>query len=172
MALQSTIEIYIGGDQLKAFKEFRLEQRIDAHHHLEVVCRTDVLEDASGELSTETKNFLGEVLTLKVGSLDGISLYKELEFKGVVTSITSTRGFQYQHGDVVVITAMSASVLTDDGPHHASFSDTPLSGIVERTFQDYDKSKVELSVSPGNTDALHYSVQSGESAFGYASRLA
>ncbi|MFD0864049.1 phage baseplate assembly protein V, partial [Sungkyunkwania multivorans] len=35
-----------------------------------------------------------------------------------------------------------------------------------------DKSKVELSVSPGNTDALHYSVQSGESAFGYASRLA
>ena len=60
MALQSHTQIYIGSNPVNSFKQFVLDQDINAHHLLKLQCRTDVLEKLEGELSNVTRNYLGE----------------------------------------------------------------------------------------------------------------
>ncbi len=172
MALQSTTSIYIGGNEIATFKRFVLHQQLDSHHMLELVCRMDVLEDLSTDLGESSKNFLGETLTVQVSALDNFEGYKELEFKGLVTQIKTIKGYEASSGDEIVIKAQSPTFLADDGPHYASYNDVSLSEILDKTFRDYDASKLELLVQPNNDNPLHYSVQHNESAYDYTSRLA
>ena len=122
MALQSQTEIYIGSTKIESFKRFVLNQDINAHHFLQLECRTDVLEELNSEISNITKNYLGETIKLQVASLSGYSEYKELLFKGVVTSITNKKGYNNQH--MVTITAQSPTVLCDDGANYNSYIDS------------------------------------------------
>jgi len=172
MALQSTTKIFIGGTEITAFQRIILQQQIDSHHIFEIVCRMDVLEKLSTELAAESKNFLGETLTMEIASLDGFSGYKKLEFKGVVTQVKSVKGYTQGTGDTVVIKAQSPTFLADDGPHYESYNDMSISEIIEKTFREYDKSKLEIQIDPINDDSIHYSVQHHESCYAYASRLA
>ncbi|MBQ4821278.1 phage baseplate assembly protein V [Aquimarina sp. MMG016] len=172
MALQSKTQIFIGGTKITAYKKLMLHQEIDAHHTLELVCRMDVLEDLLQDIASESKNYLGQIITVQVSSLGGFSGYKELEFKGIVTSVNSTKGFHQQNGDLITIQAHSCSIIADDGPNHASHIDEDLGSILSKTFQGYDQSKLETVFNPSNSDTLHYSVQHNESAYEYSSRLA
>lgn len=172
MALQSNIQFFIGGSCIHAFKELSLHQEIDAHHILTLMCRRDVLERISNEPEDESKDLLGQTIQLSVSSLNAIHGYEDLRFNGIVTEIKSTKGFLNQTGDLIVITANSNSILTDDGPHYASYSDVDLVSILNTVFQKYDRSKLSTIIKPQLTSPLHYSVQNGESSYQYASRLA
>ena len=172
MALQSTTTIFISGTEIEAFKSIELHQSIDAHHRLELVCRMDVLENLTQALGESSKNYLGETITLQTSALDDINGYRTLEFKGIVSQITTIKGHEASSGDEIVITALSPTFIADDGPHYASYNDVSLAEILDRTFSDYDRSKLEVLIQPNNTATLHYSVQNGESAYNYASRLA
>ncbi len=172
MALQSQLEIFIGGTPITAFKSFTLDQEIGKHHDFELVCRTDVLQKLSGDIISETKDFLGETIIVQIGALGFGGGYKELAFKGVVTSVDGIKGFQNRKGDTVVISGKSSCIIADDGPHYASHHDVPLSDILQKTFQGYDASKLTLDFNPVNKEALHYSVQQHESSYEYAARLA
>ncbi|WP_298320663.1 phage baseplate assembly protein V [uncultured Aquimarina sp.] len=172
MALQSTTQIFIGGSPINAYKRLMLHQEIDAHHILELVCRMDVLENITGDIASQTKNYLGQIITVQISSLGTLSGYREFEFKGVVTSVNSTMGFHQQNGDLVTIKAHSCSIIADDGPHYNSFNDVDLATILDETFKGYDQSKLETIFNPSGSDNIHYSVQHKESAFQYTSRLA
>ncbi|MBQ4822422.1 phage baseplate assembly protein V [Aquimarina sp. MMG016] len=172
MALQSNVKIYVGSTPIDAFKDLKLYQEIDAHQTLEITCRTDVLENISDKNNDESNDFLGQTITLMISSLDTINIYKELKFKGVVTEVKTTNGFHRQMGDSILIKAKSNSILTDDGPHYASYSDADLGSILSDVFQKYDRSKLTTEINPKFNDNLHYCVQQGESSFEYASRLA
>ncbi|PKV50744.1 uncharacterized protein involved in type VI secretion and phage assembly [Aquimarina sp. MAR_2010_214] len=172
MALQSNIQIFIGGTLIPTYKRLMLRQDLDSHHILELVCRMDVLEKLGGEMASESKNFLGEIITLQVSSSQGFSGYGELEFKGVVIKVNNTKGFDNGEEDTVEIKAQSASIIADDGPHFASHNDVGLAEILNKTFQGYDQSKLETSFNPTVTSNIHYSVQHNDSAYQYASRLA
>ncbi|WP_055446348.1 type VI secretion system Vgr family protein [Lacinutrix mariniflava] len=172
MALQSKTSIYISGKEITAFKRVMLHQQIDSHHIMELVCRMDVLEDLSQALGESSKNYLGETITLQTTSIDAFTGYKTLEFKGIVTQVKTVKGHEASSGDSVIIKAQSPTFIADDGPHYASYNDLTLSDILDRTFSDYDKSKLEVLIQPNNTTTLHYSVQNNESAYDYASRLA
>ncbi|WP_299223471.1 type VI secretion system Vgr family protein [uncultured Aquimarina sp.] len=171
MALQSNIQLFIGGVSIKAFKELTLKQEIDDHHTLEILCRRDVLEKKSDLNEDESNDFLGQTIILSVSSLDSLDIYKELKFNGVVAEVKVTNGFHQSMGDSILIKAKSNSILTDDGPHYASFSDENLESILTSVFQKYDRSKLNTTVSTRSNDALHYCVQNGESSFEFASRL-
>ncbi len=161
-------QIYIGDKLVPVYKSLVLSQEIDAHHDFKMVCRKDVLESSSQEIFGESKGFLGEKFVVILDSNSDNSL----QFKGIVTAINSIKGFYYGDGDLIEVKGKSASIIADDGPHFSSFLDYDLSEILQRTFKDYNKSILELNVSPENNSKIHYSVQQNESAFKYASRLA
>ncbi|MDC1161804.1 phage baseplate assembly protein V [Tenacibaculum sp.] len=172
MALQSITSILIGETEISAFKFLELQQNIDEHHTLELVCRMDVLENLENELANESKNFLGETITLQIAAAEGFETSHELQFKGIVTQIQTIKGHQVASGDEIIITAQSTTFLTNDGPHFASHNDVSLSEIINKTLEGYDTSKLEVVVQPQNDPTLHYSVQQNESAYNYVSRLA
>ncbi|WP_027394153.1 type VI secretion system Vgr family protein [Aquimarina latercula] len=171
MALQSNIQIFIGGVSIKAFKKLTLKQEIDDHHTLEILCRKDVLEKVSDLYEDESNDFLGQTIIISISSLDSVNVYKELKFNGVVTEVKVTNGFHQSMGDSILINAKSNSILTDDGPHYASFSDENLTSILTDVFQKYDRSKLNTTITTRFNNPLHYCVQQGESSFQFASRL-
>uniref|UniRef100_UPI000CDEB2DB type VI secretion system Vgr family protein n=1 Tax=Aquimarina sp. I32.4 TaxID=2053903 RepID=UPI000CDEB2DB len=83
----------------------------------------------------------------------------------------TVKGFEESQGDLICIKAKSASILADNFPHYASYSEVGLSDILQDTFQGYDLGKLETNFAPTNTSTIHYSVQHNESDFAYASRL-
>ncbi|WP_027392960.1 type VI secretion system Vgr family protein [Aquimarina latercula] len=172
MALQTTTQIFISGTPIQSYVSLKLGQAIDDHHTLQLICRADVVEQFSEELIGDSKEYLGGVIAVKISSVTDFGGYKELEFKGIVTKVMATKGFHQSSGDLVTIEAKSASILSDDGIHYASFNDVSLSDILDQTFQGYDKGKLETSFSPVSSNTIHYSVQHNQSAFSYASRLA
>ncbi|WP_103867038.1 type VI secretion system Vgr family protein [Aquimarina sp. I32.4] len=171
MAIQTTTTIYIANKQLSSYKRLQLHQEIDAHHSLELVCRTDAIEQLSDELIGESKEYIGSIITIQVSANSTVDSYRELEFKGVVTGVETVKGFEESQGDLICIKAKSASILADNFPHYASYSEVGLSDILQDTFQGYDLGKLETNFAPTNTSTIHYSVQHNESDFAYASRL-
>ncbi|MBQ4804845.1 hypothetical protein J8L88_18420 [Aquimarina sp. MMG015] len=172
MATDTQVQIFIDGDPIPAFKKLSLSQEIDAHHSFELVCRKDVLEEVTDHISGESINFLGAIFLLKIQSVNGFSENEILEFKGIVTSINTVKGFYQKTGDLIHILGKSCSIITDDGPHYASHQDIGISEILEKTFTGYDKGILQYNISPKKVTPIHYSVQKEESAFQYASRLA
>lgn len=174
MALQSTTLIGINGKEIKVFQELHLEQSIDSiHDELEIVFRMDTLEDVEQELATNSKEFLGETITLQTIPSEGFEgSYGELKFKGIITEVKTVKGHEVASGDKILITAQSPSFISDDGSHFASHNDVSLSDIINKSFEGYDTSKLEIDVRPQNDPTLHYSVQHDESAYDYASRMA
>lgn len=173
MAIQSTTKISIGSTVISSYKKLSITQGLAQHNTFELICRVDVLENISGEMTSETRNFLGETFLVEITSLGEYSGYKEFQFKGVVTEVNNSKGFQsHQEGDICIVKGYSASVLSDDGPHYCSFTDKGLLDILNDTFQSYDRAKLEMAFTPDYTKTLHYSVRSAESSFEYAKRLA
>ncbi|PIE48311.1 MAG: hypothetical protein CSA40_01095, partial [Flavobacteriales bacterium] len=172
MALQTITDLFIGDLPVTVFKSILLNQQIGAHHVLQIVCRMDVLEDMSLALGEQSKNFLGETLTMEIQSLEGFGTYKPLQFMGVVTQIKTIKGHEASNGDEIVITAQSPSFLADDGYHYKSHNEVSLSDIIGKTFESYDTSKLSLDIRPKDDITIDYSVQHHESSYAYARRLA
>lgn len=170
MALQSVTKIYIGSNEIRAFKRFRLIQKIGAHHVLNLECRTDVLEDLNETFLTIAKKYLGEILTLQVSSLSSFEHYKSLEFKGVVTSVSNKRGKNGEH--LLNIQTESPTVLCDAGKHFNSHLEKSLDTILTDVFQNCDITKLRTSFTPKYSSIIPYIVQQGESNWEYAQRLA
>ncbi|WP_034228330.1 type VI secretion system Vgr family protein [Aquimarina pacifica] len=170
MAVQATTSLFIGSKKITNFKSYTLDQFINDHHILEVICRMDVLDQLEESLANSSKNFLGQSISLEVISDNLFENYKPLQFTGVVVKIASRKGMNDRNE--VVITAYSPTIIADDGPHYASYCDTSLDDIVSTSFQEYDQSKLKTTIQAQNTGPILYSVQHNESNWQYISRLA
>ncbi len=170
MAAQSITSIFIGGKKIESFKNLALIQDINNHHTLQIECHMNVLEKATGELAQETKNFLGEQITLEISPKDKKDIKDSLQFLGVVTSIRNSKG--YLHSNIVTITAKSPTILADDGPHYHSFMEKDLNAIVQSAFSNYDSGKLSVTTQAKYSSTIPYSVQHKESNWNYVSRIA
>ena len=170
MAVQAITSLFIGSKQITNFKSYTLDQYINDHHVLEVVCRMDVLDQLGESLANSSKNFLGQSISLEVVSNNIFENYQPLQFKGVVAKIASRRGMNDKNE--VVITAYSPTIISDDGAHYSSYCEASLDVIVSESLQEYDRSKLSTTIQPQNTTPLLYSVQHNESNWQYVSRLA
>lgn len=169
MALLSKTSIYIKGELVPSFKQLHLDQRIDAHHTLEVVFRMETFEKKSKELGEKSKEFLGERMAVEIACVSEKSKHGTLEFKGVITEVNISRGSDSSLGDEITVVAKSTTFLADDGPHYTSFNEVRLSDVVSQVFNPY---KIDHLIKPRYTEAIHYCVQQNESNYAFVSRLA
>ncbi|QKX06107.1 hypothetical protein HN014_14720 [Aquimarina sp. TRL1] len=171
MATLTTTDISIGGSIITSYKELTIHQSLGAHHQLTLSCRTDVLEQLSEELIGGSKDFLGEVITVRIAASENYRRYREFLFKGVITRVETLKQ-HHQSGNHISLTAMSTSILAEDGQHTTSYLELGLTAILDTTFSGYDVGKLETAFAPRQSDTVHYSVQKNESNFAYAARLA
>ncbi len=172
MALETTTQIFISGTPIRSYVRLELKQEISLHHDLTLVCRADVVEGLSDQLIGDSKDHLGETITIRIAPTLEVGSYRELEFKGIIIKVQGAKGSEYGKSDMVIFHAKSTSILADDGAHYASFTDVGLAEILEDTFSEYDRGKLETRFSPTSSDTIHYAVQHNQSAFDFASRLA
>ena len=172
MALHTETTIFIGGEQILAYEQYTLNQNLGAHNTFELTCRLEMLENAAGEITADSQNFLGETITIRTVSAFESEDYSPFEFKGIITKVKNNKNVKKPNSDVIIFSGFSTSIIADDGRHYTSYIDTALPDILSTTFQAYDQSKLTTNINPTNSDVLHYSVQHKESAFTYASRLA
>lgn len=169
MALLSKTSIYIGRKEVRTFKNLYLDQRIDAHHSLEVVFHMETFESDSSELAEKSKEFLGKKIAIQIASISERSNLGVLEFKGIITEIKIVKGHDTGAGEEIIIGAKSSTILADDGAHYDSFSEMSLADIVDKTLRPY---QIDHDIAPRYTDVIQYCVQQNESAFTFIGRLA
>lgn len=170
MALQTTTTIFINRTQIPTFKSLELKQTIGFHHELKIVCRMDVLENSEGEIGSVSREYLGELITVETEAVAPYEGAGTFYFKGIVRNIKMIKGHAVSSGDQIIITAVSPSILADDGPHYASHNDVSLSGIIAASIEGYSD-KFSLTTNIQDEPTLHYSVQHNESCFQYINRL-
>ncbi len=175
MALQTEIQVSIGGEVIPFINSFSLKEDIGEHSSFKIAVRGDILEtELNGtSLLENSKNFLGQDCIIQVDDHGRDLGYTSLQFKGIVTHINSEKGKDGAGvGDIINIHGMSSSIIIDDGPHMSSALDTPLSEAIQNVLGIYDQSKLNINITPENDDTLMYSVQNQESGFQYMQRLA
>ncbi len=170
MDVQATTSLFIGGKEITNFKSYSLDQCINEHHVLEIICRMDVVDQLEESLANSSKNFLGQSIALEVISKNTFENYKPLQFKGVVVKIASKKGIN--NNNEVVITGYSPTIIADDGPHFSSYAETSLDEIVSTTLRTYDRSKLTVTTEAQYSSTVPYSVQHNESNWQYLTRLA
>ncbi len=172
MTLDKVIQIKIGDTFISNYQRFSLHQNISDHNDFELVCRTDSIEDIqSDHLGAVSKEFLGKDFILQITTTKGNSFSGDFNFKGIVTAVSLSDQEEYSRG-CVIIKGHSASILLEDGDTQASFLDTDLVTILERSISNYDKNTLHINLgSHLKNDTISYSVCSNESTFQYLRRL-
>ncbi|TPN82749.1 type VI secretion system Vgr family protein [Aquimarina algicola] len=168
----SNTTIFIEQLEIPIFQSLTIKQTLEKHHKLELLCRKDVLESATIEVASESKDFLGQTITVQAEPSINLADHGRFEFKGIITGIDSAKGFDHLSGDTILIEAKSTSIITDDGWHNASFAEMNLQDILLEVFSGYDRANLQTTFEPEYTDTILYSVQANESAFDYTKRLA
>ncbi len=162
MTLTFKTTILLDGKELPIFKELRLQQRIHAHHILEARIPLSALENEDYHDLLE-KSLAIEILTNNAQK----EKLGRLEFNGIITSITISRGSNVQ-GDELSIIASSKEILANDGPHYNCFHESKLDDIVKKTFSGYG---FDIKTKSTFKEVIDYTVQNHESAFNFIKRL-
>jgi uncharacterized protein involved in type VI secretion and phage assembly len=174
MALQSEYTIIISGQQIPVIKEFSLIEKMGEHTTFSLSVRADVLESSLDDTSLlgDSRQFLGQDISIQIHSIGGLEGYHEFEFKGLVTGVEMIKGFHSNSGDSILFEGESSSIVLEDGADYQSFTDKSLSNIILDAMGLYDQSKLNVAIAPENDNTLLYSVMNGESRFQYIKRLA
>ncbi|WP_452219463.1 type VI secretion system Vgr family protein [Lacinutrix salivirga] len=173
MALLSTTNISINGNPLPYYSSCSLHQEIGEHHTMELHCLLDTIQRFCDKNGLAIEDLLSQIITIETKSFTDLEHQGNFKFKGIITGLNYKKGLHSSEGDFVVIKAKSPTIISDDGPHHTSYSDMSFIDIMDKTFTSYDSSKLKINTSDSKlSEPLIYTVQYNESCFKFAQRLA
>jgi len=173
MAILSTTHIHIDGNLLPYYNSCSLNQEIGKHHTMDLHCLLETIDRFCKSNNQEIEELLGSIITIETKSYADIGFHGMLKFKGIITGLSYRKGLYSSEGDYVIIKAKSPTIIADDGPHHTSFNDMSFVDIIDQNFSNYDSSKLKINTNNSKlTEPLTYTVQSNESCFAFAQRMA
>src|SRR5690349_17206029 len=88
MADLSKVEILLNGKVINQFSSLFISQTLFDHHSFRLVCPTESIDGYDGEIFKKSKDFIGEVISFKITSVNATGT---LKFTGVITQIESSR---------------------------------------------------------------------------------
>lgn len=173
MAILSTTNININGNKLPYYNSCNLEQEIGKHHTMHLHCLIETIETFCADNNIEIDDLLGAPITIETSSFAKMDFLGALKFKGLITAINFQKGLYNNEGDYIEFNIQSPTILSDDGSHYTSYSEMSFVEIIKKNFNDYDASKLSVNTKNATLNSpLLYTVQSNESCFEFAQRLA
>lgn len=176
MALHTKIQITIGDTTLSVIDNFSLTENVGTHATFQIAIEGAHFtneQSASTTLLEGSNAFLGEPCTVLIEDLLETSKNTPFQFKGIITHLEGYRDSNDgEIREMVLISGMSSSILLDSGASMQSFSEQPLSEIVNKVVAGYNQSLLNIIIAPENDNSLLYSVQQYQSTFGYLQHLA
>ncbi|XZF14361.1 type VI secretion system Vgr family protein [Chitinophagaceae bacterium MMS25-I14] len=165
------LQIVIGGAVYLHYHSFSLQQSVSGHHTFTLVLAHDILQQAQDHNMEESRDFLGQTIsiTFNYRNLPGGS--PERRFKGIITKV----GFTQEHGSSgrIVLNGYSPAALLDSAPHTQSFTGISLQSLAAEIIkQGVSEQQMTAAVKTAYTDTLPYTCQYNESHYNYLARMA
>ncbi|MEP7170717.1 MAG: contractile injection system protein, VgrG/Pvc8 family, partial [Bacteroidota bacterium] len=162
MQENNIVNIRIHGYELPVvYRNLILTQPVCDHHEFSFVWNAGYFKsDANFQLKV-IKTFIGASISISFG---------DKEFSGLITEISIDD--RNSNSQSFIIKGSSPTVLTDDIPRSSSYYKKKLSDIVTKVLESVPDNAIVKSISPVNTDPLHYTTQYNETDFQFLCRLA
>ncbi|RAV30772.1 type VI secretion system Vgr family protein [Sinomicrobium soli] len=166
MAIQTNIRIVINGEQLTKFSKIAIVQSLCSHHVFSI--KQPLPKDFIDHALDKAQGYMGQIIHIaispRIPETSGT-----LTFKGLVTDVDVDRS-RGAAGEMV-ISGSSPTIQLDGVPNTHSWLNKELSEVVSDTL-GRQKESLGLQLNPDRDTALDYTVQYGESDFGFLCRLA
>jgi type VI secretion system secreted protein VgrG len=160
-------KVIINGEEIED-SNFRvnIHQKVAEHDTFEVVCPTEALEGFGAYPMTNSRDFLGEKITIKLIQF-GKDAYS---FTGIITAIKNKKFDGYEGH--IILSGYSPTILLENGLDCQSYEKQSLKEIITKATQGYPQDSVGFVLKPNHTTAIDYTVQYKESDFEFIKRLA
>ena len=170
MAQQVTVNVSVGGTQIKHFTHLRIDQSMFTHHTFEIVVPIEDLEGKGAFFfQSAHQRLCGKDITISFKPFFK-NVPHDFEFKGIVTELVLHNDSEMVNS--YIIKGHSPTILLEDGVQRRAFVRQTLGQIFGAVLFDYPQNLLLRSVSPKNMDTLDYKAQYDESNFDFMSRLA
>lgn len=174
------VNININGTIIDHFESLSVAQPFDDHHRMDIRIGMDDVNDIFGvdgatgsvNLGRLTQDWAGKKITITISQgetdiLGVLSAVAEQAFEGLITKI------QVQMRDsvdsIVEITAMSPTIILDQGENTYSFSEMSLSALINKILK---ADGWQTANSPSNNPTIPYVTQYRETVYHFVQRLA
>lgn len=170
MALHTSTQIRIEGQEElgETFRFLDLHESINGHHRFEL--ELPGRRFGQGQRTASWQRLVGRRIYIEIRPADENIPYEPKRFSGLITELFLAK----THGPYgsVILKGGSPTLLLDDNPHMATFSQQSLRRIVEQQLSAYPTNLLRPVVNPATTDLLQYVVQYKENTWQLLQRLA
>jgi len=165
MPISTHIQIQIGGEPLTRFSKLVINQKVHTHHRFSIL--QPLPKEFVGEAIDKSQAYIGQTVKISI-TPTSMQTTSPLNFEGIITEAQMVRTAGASGG--IIINGYSPTILMEGPPNIRSFSDKPLSAIIQEVVNGYDSVKSSVAVQKDAT--LPYTVQYGESDFSFLCRMA
>ncbi|MEO8234258.1 MAG: phage baseplate assembly protein V [Flavobacterium sp.] len=167
MPISTKISIQIDGEDLTRFSKLVINQKVHTHHKFSLL--QPLPKEFIDQAINKTQGYIGKTIVIKIEP-NNMRTNSPLSFIGVITEAQMVRASGAAGG--IIINGYSPTILMEGAPNIKSFSTQSLSDIVKEVAGKYKEKSVQPSVSIQNDTTLPYTVQYGESDYGFLARMA
>lgn len=165
MPISTQIKIQIAGETLTRFSRLMINQKVHTHHRFSLL--QPLPKEFVEQAMDKAQNYVGKTIDISI-TPSNTQATAPMVFKGIITEAQLVRTAGASGG--IIINGYSPTILMEGAPNTRSFSDKTLSDISKDILSKY--SEVKNSVAISNDTTLPYTVQYGESDFGFLCRMA
>jgi type VI secretion system secreted protein VgrG len=167
MSINTHITIQIAGEELTRFSKLVINQKVNTHHRFSLL--QPLPKEFLGQGIDKTQQYIGKSIKITIDP-SNMSTDSSLVFTGIITEAQMVRTAGAAGG--IIINGFSPSIAMEGAPNVKSFTDKSLTDIIQEITGKYSQKEVKPSISIQNDASMPYTVQYGESDFGFLSRMA
>ena len=167
MSISTTITIQIAGETLTRFSKLVINQKVHTHHSFSVT--QPLPKEFVSQAADKAQSYIGQPIKIEIKP-NNMATESPLVFKGIITEAQLMRSAGA--AGAIMINGFSPTIAMDGMPNTKSFSDKSLSTIIQEVTSNYAQSENKPKLKIQNDISLPYTVQYGESDFGFITRLA
>ncbi|NJM79742.1 MAG: hypothetical protein HC854_09165 [Flavobacterium sp.] len=167
MAISTSISIQIAGEKLTRFSKLVIHQKVHTHHKFSLL--QPIPKEFVEQSLEKAQSYMGQPIKIEIES-NNLRADAPMIFYGVVTESQLVRTSGAAGG--IIINGYSPSIVMETVPNIVSFSKQTFSTIINKIASKYSQKEVQPKVTLKNDSILSYTVQYGESDFGFLCRMA
>lgn len=167
MPISTKIIIQIEGETLTRFSRLVINQKVHTHHRFSLL--QPLPKEFVEQAIDKAQKYVGQSIKISIEPSNMVT-ESALVFNGIITETQLVRTSGASGG--IIINGYSPTILMEGTPHIRSFSDSSLTDIVKEVLKNYSDEKMKPSVEVQKDSTLPYTVQYGESDFGFLCRIA
>jgi type VI secretion system secreted protein VgrG len=167
MPISTNISIQIGEEKLSRFSKLIINQKVNTHHKFSIL--QPLPKEFVSQAIDKAQSYIGQQIKIEINP-STMSTESPFVFNGIITEAQMVRTAGAAGG--IIINGYSPTIAMEATPNTKSYTDKTLADIVNIITGKYTKQKINPKVSIKNDSTLPYTVQYGESDFGFLARMA